>query len=141
MRRRGIRCRLLVIDYGLFDFMLRYFYNNDKVNYVDDSNRFAGFDMGRHCCESFGHGVYGLNGEKLSPNDDNVWLCLSFAECPPIEDDGTEFAMLTGDDDLRCGDCGGMVRLSWWMSAACIRHGWRFITSIMGIIRTWASII
>ena len=90
--------------------MLRYFYNNDKVNYVDDSNRFAGFDMGRQCCELFGHGVYGLNGQKLSPNDDNVWLCLSFADCPPVMDDGAELARLSGDDDLRCTDCGGMVR-------------------------------
>lgn len=90
--------------------MLRYFYNNDKVNYVDDSNRFAGFDMMRHCCESFGHGVYDLNGQKLSPDDDNEWPWLNFAECPPVEDDGAELARLSGDDDLLCADCGGMVR-------------------------------
>lgn len=90
--------------------MLRYFYNNDKVNYVDDSNRFAGFDMSLHCCESFGHGVYDLNGQKLSPDDDNEWPWLNFADCLPVEDDGAELARLSGDDDLRCTDCGGMVR-------------------------------
>ena len=91
--------------------MLRYFYNNDKVNYVDDHNRFAGFDMSQQCCESFGHGVYGLDGRKILPSVDNEWLSLSFAGCPPIEDDGAELARLTGDDDLRCTDCGGMLLL------------------------------
>lgn len=90
--------------------MLHYFYNNNKVNYVDDSNKFAGFDMRRQCCESFGHGVYDLNGQKLSPDCDNEWTSLNFADCPPVKDDGAELARLTGNDDLRCADRGGMVR-------------------------------
>lgn len=90
--------------------MLRCFDNGGKVNYVDDRNRFAGFDTCQQCCESFGHGVYGLDGRKILPNVDNEWLSLSFADCPPIEDDGAELARLSGDDDLHCADRGGMVR-------------------------------
>jgi hypothetical protein len=28
-----------------------------KVNYVDEDDRFVGYDIGRNCCESFGHCV------------------------------------------------------------------------------------
>ena len=28
---------------------------SEKVNYVDENDRFVGYDMGRNCCESFGH--------------------------------------------------------------------------------------
>jgi hypothetical protein len=28
---------------------------SEKVNYVDENDRFVGYDMMRNCCESFGH--------------------------------------------------------------------------------------
>lgn len=33
---------------------MKYFEKDGHYNFVDDNNRFVGFDSSQHCCESFG---------------------------------------------------------------------------------------
>lgn len=91
--------------------MLVRFYSGSKVNYVDDHNRFAGFDMGQQCCEVAHHGVYDLKGRKLEfICKDNSWPDLFFADKEPIFDKGEVMRDLVGTDLFRYVDEGGMVR-------------------------------
>ena len=56
-----------------------------KVNYVDDKNLFAGFDMECSCCENPKHWIENSAGEKIELN--NRHNHLVFTGALPEEDD------------------------------------------------------
>lgn len=59
-----------------------------KVNYVDDQNYFAGFDMEQRCCESADHWIEDSKGNKVEPNTYNgCWYYLQFTGELPTEDE------------------------------------------------------
>lgn len=60
-----------------------------KVNYVDNNNLFAGFDMDCSCCEEPQHYIEDVNGNKVELN--NSFNYLEFTGELPEEDECTMF--------------------------------------------------
>ncbi len=116
--------------------MLVRFVSEWRDNYVDEYNRFAGFDNGQCCCEFSRAFIVGLNGEEIKPDRADrftqIWDELTFADEAPVEDDGAALAKLLGDDKYHCTDFGGVVRFK-LMEGPCSPAGWLvFINSHNG---------
>lgn len=64
-------------------------YDNEllKVNYVDDNNLFAGFDMECDCCEYPSHRIEDSDGNIIEPNYKNLFYDLIFTGELPEEDE------------------------------------------------------
>lgn len=56
-----------------------------KVNYVDDKNRFAGFDLRHQCCESTDHWIETNDGIRIEPDWRGQFDHLQFTDDEPIE--------------------------------------------------------
>lgn len=56
-----------------------------KVNYVDDKNRFAGFDLRHHCCESTDHWIEDFAGVRIEPDYWGQFDYLVFTDDEPVE--------------------------------------------------------
>jgi hypothetical protein len=65
--------------------MIKYFYGDSKLNWVDTNNRFVGFDAHQCCCESFGYKIAFAGAE--TSDDDNFFT------------DGNDFVFVPFDDD------------------------------------------
>lgn len=101
----------------------------ERMNFVDERNRFAGFVVDQQCCEQCCVRVIDLRGSKIYPDKDSddmqCWRGLRFAAESPIEDDGRVVAELLKDDDYRCNDRGGMVRFK-LVNDRNVHMGWLF---------------
>ena len=56
-----------------------------KVNYVDHNNRFAGFDVRQHCCESAEHWIENSDGSHVEPDCWGDFDWLQFKDDEPVE--------------------------------------------------------
>lgn len=56
-----------------------------KVNYVDDKNRFAGFDLQQQCCEHTEHWIESSDGVRINPDWLGEFDDLRFTDDDPIE--------------------------------------------------------
>jgi hypothetical protein len=55
-----------------------------KVNYVDHTNRFAGFDLQQQCCESAEHWIENSDGVRIEPDYWGQFDYLVFTDNEPV---------------------------------------------------------
>ena len=80
-----------------------------KVNYVDDNNLFAGFDMECSCCEDPQHYIEDANGNRVEVN--LGYNYLEFTGELPEEDDCNMFDTCTARIPLRDRNTGETYHL------------------------------
>lgn len=56
-----------------------------KINYVDSTNRFAGFDLQQQCCESAEHWIEDSDGVRIEPDYWGQFDYLVFTDDEPVE--------------------------------------------------------
>ena len=77
--------------------MIRIFKTHDykdrllKVNYVDNTNRFAGFDVRHQCCESTDHWVENSDGVRIEPDYWGAFDNLVFTDDEPPVESGDDY--------------------------------------------------
>lgn len=74
---------------------MRYFEKDGKFNWVDESNRFVGFDSRDHCCERFGWRVLTSkptgSEEGIEEVEPVPWDDYSFADEKPTALNGAHY--------------------------------------------------